>query len=198
MELKLAMLDPSLLLRALDGMTNGIAKEGSQVHFRLSLLRNSLEVDVTPTQNGIIQLAEFIQAEVEVMVASKTDEKVVKVWSMKPAEQSGQRREGEKKLCVYFAGEGCRIGRNCNYSHDWSVVDKKADLCWICGSLQHRKGECPVKHEAAGKAGFRQAQGEQQQQNKSQPIKPKVAAEKGVAEDPKEGSDGKVRTSRSC
>ncbi|CAJ1433252.1 unnamed protein product, partial [Effrenium voratum] len=91
----------------------------------------------------------------------------------------GQRKEGEKKPCVYFAGEGCRMGRNCNYSHDWSLVDKKADLCWICGSLQHRKGECPVKHEAAGKAGFRQAQGEQQQQNKSQPIKPKVAAEKG-------------------
>ena len=30
MELKLAMPDPSLLLRALDSMTNGIAKEGSQ------------------------------------------------------------------------------------------------------------------------------------------------------------------------
>ena len=167
-------------------------KEGSQVHFRLSLLRNSLGVDVAPTQDSIIQLAEFIQAEVEVMVASKADEKVVKVKSMKPTEQSGQRREGEKKLCVYFAGErGCRMGRNCNYSHDWSVVEKKADRCWICGSLQHRKGECPVKHEAAGRNGFRQqqAQGESQQQNKSQqPVKPKVAAEKGVAEDAKEAS----------
>ena len=83
------------------------------------------------------------------------------------------------------------MGRNCNYSHDWSVVEKKADRCWICGSLQHRKGECPVKHEAAGRNGFRQqqVQGESQQQNKSQqPVKPKVAAEKGVAEDAKEAS----------
>ena len=69
-ELKLAMPEPSLLLRALDGMTNAIAKEGSQVHFRLSLLRNSLGVDVSPTQESIVQLAEFIQAEVEVIVAS--------------------------------------------------------------------------------------------------------------------------------
>ncbi|CAJ1454363.1 unnamed protein product, partial [Effrenium voratum] len=154
-------------------MTNGIAKEGSQVHFRLSLLRNSLEVDVTPTQNGIIQHPGRSGGDGGLKDGRESGE------GLEHEAQSGQRKEGEKKPCVYFAGEGCRMGRNCNYSHDWSLVDKKADLCWICGSLQHRKGECPVKHEAAGKAGFRQAQGEQQQQNKSQPIKPKVAAEKG-------------------
>ena len=48
---------------------------GTFVHFRLSLLRNSLGVDVSPTQESIVQLAEFIQAEVEVVVASKPEEK---------------------------------------------------------------------------------------------------------------------------
>ena len=106
-ELKLAMPDPPLLLRALDGMTNGIAKEGSQVH--------SLGVDVSPTQESIVQLAEFIQAEVEVMVASKPEEKGPKVKSMRQAEAQTPRKEGDKKVCGFFAGgRGCKMRKNCN------------------------------------------------------------------------------------
>ena len=79
---------------------------------------------------------------------------------------------------------------NCNYSHDWSAIDRKADRCWICGSLQHRKGECPVKHEAAGRAGTKQGgESQPQQQQQSQQQKPKVAAEKGVVEEQPGGAE---------
>ena len=108
----------------------------------------------------------------EVIVASKPEEKGPKVKSM-------------RKVCGFFAGgRGCKMGKNCNYSHDWSAIDRKADRCWICGSLQHRKGECPVKHEAAGRAGTKQGgESQPQQQQQSQQQKPKVAAEKGVVEE---------------
>ena len=57
-------------------------------------------LDVSPTQESIVQLAEFIQAEVEVMVALKPEEKGPKVKSMRQA----SRKEGDKKVCGFFAG----------------------------------------------------------------------------------------------
>ena len=45
--------DPVLLLATLDRFAAGLAKQSTQVAFRLQVTRAALRVDVAPTENGI-------------------------------------------------------------------------------------------------------------------------------------------------
>ena len=52
----------------------------------------------------------------------------------------------ERRPCKFFAMEtGCRYGKSCRAHHDVASLADAKERCWLCGSKQHRKNDCPTK-----------------------------------------------------
>ena len=50
----------------------------------------------------------------------------------------------KKPLCTYHASDnGCKLGRTCPHAHDQTVVPGAPLKCWTCGSIHHKKQDCP-------------------------------------------------------
>jgi hypothetical protein len=62
-ELKLIVPDPSVLLSALDNITEKVIKKDSRKTFRIETLREQLKIDVLPTSKAVEDLTKFIEAE---------------------------------------------------------------------------------------------------------------------------------------
>ena len=98
--------DPVLLLATLDRFAAGLAKQSTQVAFRLQVTRAALRVDVAPTENGIQQFAESLMAEGEAAfhggsIAPLKD--TVKVKALDgdgggTRDEGGKPREGREKV----------------------------------------------------------------------------------------------------
>ena len=57
--------DPSVLLKAVDDMTEKAIKKDSRKVFRIESIRQEIKVDVIPTMEAVERLTEFIEAELE-------------------------------------------------------------------------------------------------------------------------------------
>ena len=64
-ELEIATPDATLLLGALDKMSELVGKTSNQVAFRMSSTRATLGVDVTPTLETVLSFSDMLTAEAE-------------------------------------------------------------------------------------------------------------------------------------
>ena len=169
-ELHLTLPDPLILMQVLGKAADSLAKHGgTQVSYRLSSVRQELQLDHRPSLGAALEYAEYIQAESEelaLMVGSPAP-KVANVPSGAPIQPpvanppglkamavSGQ-PEGQKGSSLGKAAQpckfwgtagGCRRGESCGYQHSWENLEKK-DRCYVCSAEGHFSKECPTKKE---------------------------------------------------
>ncbi|CAE7267533.1 unnamed protein product [Symbiodinium sp. CCMP2592] len=152
--------DASVLVQGLDQITSQVVKGNSELSFRVSLIRSSLQVDVCPTVDSVTSFSQHLQAEMEqqarlgaVMTPPAVSLKAITSTSSPDAgEASGVAGTGgspparpNNGLCRFFAGDkGCRRGNTCRYPHTWNLLEKggRSKKCLACGSTQHKVKDC--------------------------------------------------------
>ena len=145
---------PDPVLAALEKVT--LVNRGGPQAFRVAQARTLLGLDTTPSVQGIWSYSELL-AEMDTARLMNSEPALVAGTTVGTAagrpsgEASGPKKEGNGAVCRYFSSEhGCRLGKGCKWSHDRDSVEDKAARCWICGSKQHRRAECPVKGGGKG------------------------------------------------
>ena len=151
--------DPALLLKGLNMMTRRVLESHRDIQFRVSLVRNTLSVDTTPTSSSVDQLAAHLLAELE--QCAMTDKRSITTTAKKEVElpklknmeaEAGEKGKGKgkdrekndeeksKQKCRYYLTEGgCRKGRECTWSHEQRDELRR---CYVCGSSQHLAPSC--------------------------------------------------------
>ena len=81
--------DPNLLLKGLNRLTRKILEANKELQFRVSLVRASLMVETTPTEQSVDQLAHHVLAEVDQLALTETS------WSRWSSTKI--RRKGKEK-----------------------------------------------------------------------------------------------------
>ena len=156
-ELGLRMPDPSLLLKALERLTPAL---GSSAAFRVQSFRSQVLIEQAPTEEKVWQLSELLLAEAEEALLLEPSEKGPKKPTIAKADGTAEEAAGEgkgpkgkgkgkqKSACrLRKTDDGCKYGRSCQFQHDsLSPSDKR---CFNCGSLKHRKPDCPRPKAAA-------------------------------------------------
>eukprot|EP00438_Fugacium_kawagutii_P003402 Skav225506 [mRNA] locus=scaffold1721:251833:255717:- [translate_table: standard] len=162
--------DSTLLLRALDPAVTYVGKEDAQAGFRLAQSRVELQVDERPCEASVWSFSQCILAELETMMlrsSSAADSTAqVKIKQLDGANDTKDKPElptpdsggastastGKGKgasielPCKWFKTDaGCRAGKQCKWIHDLDSLPDKSSRCWVCGSKQHRKNDCPVR-----------------------------------------------------
>ena len=150
---------------------------GAQTAYRISTVRQALDLDRRPTPVQTTEFAEVLQAEAEqlVLMRSATSSTAVggaqengkKKELLKAAALSGggfpssgqqqqQRQSGggdgtSKPRCKFWGTTtGCKRGESCTYLHSCEGIQKKG-RCWNCSAEGHMKPECPfLKSDANG------------------------------------------------
>ena len=208
-ELEIATPDATLLLGALDKMSELVGKTSNQVAFRMSSTRATLGVDVTPTLETVLSFSDMLTAEAESLAISdvqpppevKPANQVTKVKAMTAvADEKAEKgvgkaradgRSDEKPCRFWGTDEGCRKGQDCRFKHDWGELEKKG-RCFGCSGTGHSKKDCPT-----GKP--RSKESPEKQAVKSVKEKVTTALAKGDTADagPKTGGSEPVEHSRS-
>ena len=140
--------DPTVLMKGLSRLTKKVMASNPELAFRVSLARNTLQVDSIPTHQSVAKIADHILAEMEQVAHQDRKTKdtgagdSLKIKEMKSFENQGEgkgygkgkgkdkghkgdRQEGltsggEQKCKFYLSDSGCRKGRDCGWSHDQS------------------------------------------------------------------------------
>ena len=86
--------------------------------------------------------------QVDARVAGGNDTSPAAPKEARSPKGAGQAAGGDspKKLCKWFhEAKGCKRGKDCKFTHDWSQVPKqdRADRCMACGAKGHRRDACP-------------------------------------------------------
>ena len=153
-EVGATMPDPALLMKGLNRMMKRLLESNRDLQFRVSLVRNSLAVDVVPTLGTVGQFAKHLLAEVEQLALSdkratsggpKNEAPKVKSLEVEEGEKGkgkGRPEDDRSKCRFYLTDSGCRKGKDCKFSHD-QRDDKKR--CYSCGAIDHFSPSCPRK-----------------------------------------------------
>ena len=165
MEIGATLPDGSLLLRALEPAVQQIAAADTQAAFRLAQSRAALAVDERPSQQAVWSYSQCLLTEAETLILTSTsatslNATPIKVKQLeaglntpspatpsKPADKGKGDASAADKPCRFFVSDaGCRAGNKCKWRHSWDDLKdgSKGDRCWICGSKEHRKTNCPV------------------------------------------------------
>ena len=148
--------DPALLLKGLNRLTRKVVEPNKELQFRISMVRNSLGVDTTPTAVTVGHFATHLLAEIEQVAltekrtgppAAKVEAPKIKAFEVEKSEKGkgrGSERQAEespgKTKCKFYLSEGgCRKGKQCTYSHE--ARDEKR-RCWTCGAVDHMSSSC--------------------------------------------------------
>ena len=157
-EIDTTLPDPTLMVRSLDGPTQGVAAVDSQAAFRLSQMRSQLCLDEKPTQETVYRYSQCVLAEVETLILTRASMTTPKAPSTPPtvkalSQTSPGPTSSPSKICAFWGSDGgCKLGRGCRYVHDWANVSDKSNRCWICSSTLHHRGDCPAR-SAGGSGG---------------------------------------------
>ena len=104
-------------------------------------------------QTTILQFHELLLAEMDALATGSLSmtQDGAKVKALKPSSPT----PGGTPVCRAWDTEGgCRFGRECKFSHDWSSLAEKGTRCWICSGVGHQKAACPFRRgEASGGSG---------------------------------------------
>jgi hypothetical protein len=140
-ELKVAIPDPSNLLKALDAITSKAINGDSKRTFRIESAREEIGVDTITTTAAVNKLVLLVEGELE-ECANSSWTTVSEVRSIKGKGKDGKGKEARKEPCYYFneAEDGCNRGQHCTRYHRKLNQDEKK--CYVCGSSKHMAGEC--------------------------------------------------------
>ena len=157
--------DPSVLLRGLDGLTKRPLLDHTDISFRISMLRYTLEVDTRPTEKGVWDLHSALMSEFEQVAyrggpPSSSSTPFVKAidgtGQPSQAKASGdagsggapslksKAKAGQLPCKFFLTDAGCSKGSACTWSHAFTRKEKQG-RCWTCGSRQHQQASCPIK-----------------------------------------------------
>ena len=139
-------------------MTTLLAQD-SQCNFRVSAFRMNYGVDIKPTESSVSYLYDLLLSEAEQLMYGESLAKpsgVIESPQKPSVKMMATPSKGNGRKCkAWGTPTGCRFGKACKFAHD--DLPDKADRCWICSSLYHRKAECPHKgdttHGAPGGGG---------------------------------------------
>ncbi|CAE7596997.1 unnamed protein product [Symbiodinium sp. CCMP2592] len=166
--------DASVLIQGLDRITTKVVKANSELSFRVSLIRSTLQVDVCPSSQSVTTFLQHLQAEMEqqarlgaalpstggpaALRALGTSDQAMQPPSTPTSPNAQTPPRPSNGLCRFFQGEkGCRRGNNCRYPHTWSLLEKgaRSKKCLACGSTAHKVKECRAPGGALAKAATR-------------------------------------------
>ena len=177
-ELHVQLPDPLVITNLLTKWADHIGRlGGAQTAYRISTVRQALDLDRRPTPVQTTEFAEVLQAEAEQLVLMRSatlstmpsgaQENGKKKELLKAAalsgggfpsggQQSQQRQSGggegtTKPKCKFWGTTtGCKRGESCTYLHSWEGIQKKG-RCWNCSAEGHMKPECPfLKSDTSG------------------------------------------------
>ena len=156
-ELNLALPDLVVLMVTVQCMIDSATKSGgAQMAFRIANVRQELRVDYAVTVEAVMELSEYVQAEVEEVslttpmksqpattnagAAGNQSTTSVKAMASAYGAVDSDDRPPQKLTCKFWkSDEGCKRGSSCTYAHD--NVDMKG-RCFNCGGLRMKK-DCP-------------------------------------------------------
>ena len=150
--------DPTLLVKGLHRLTRKVTESNKELQFRISLVRNSLGIDVAPTDTTALQFAYHLLAEMEqyALTDKRTNkgdpqpkirsfesdktEKDKEKGKGKGKDKGGGGYEEERPRCKFFLSDsGCRKGKECTWVHEIKDGQRR---CWTCGAIDHMSGSC--------------------------------------------------------
>ena len=163
-ELEVALPDGLVLLTVLNKIAEAVGKAGAQASFRISSVRQELQVDVRPHLAKIKQFSEYLQAEAEELSLATALQTSATTNAANPTQQapglkalatSGAKdpvaETGDQKKrsfgapCRFWGTDGGRKkGSSCSYAHSWDGLEKN-NRCFGCSGVGHSKRDCPVK-----------------------------------------------------
>ncbi|CAE7565425.1 GIP [Symbiodinium sp. CCMP2592] len=163
-----AIPDASILLKSVELITAKVMEGNGDIRFRLSLVKNDLQLFSRPTLESVIKYHSHALAEMQqaaparprsspsstAATASTTESLRLKAVttttagtgeSLSPG-SSPTRKTGAKTPCKFFQGDaGCKRGSSgCKYDHTFESKEAKKQKCWECGATSHRRTDCPV------------------------------------------------------
>ena len=207
-ELGVSVPDALVLMQFLGKLADQLHKiGGSQVGYRISSIRQELQVDQQPGLQAVKDFAEYLQAEAEELgllqgvkgststtSTSATTASTVKVAAMTRGDGrvgdgragDGKNGDGRSGRCRFWGTPGgCKRADACTYYHDWEGLSKE-NRCFGCSGEGHQRRDCPYKVLTKdAKDG-----GSGQQQKKT--AKVKATSEKGSPEKSDSGKNGKT------
>ena len=148
--------DPSILLAGVELMVKRVMASHPEVKFRIDLMKNELQLQGRPTQEGVLRLHTHILAELQMIAptslspTTSTALKAIGTGQAGTGEASSptnspKRGQAGKLLCKFFLSKtGCTKGSTCKFDHTFESREEKRARCWGCGSQLHRRNECPV------------------------------------------------------
>ena len=118
------------------------------------------QLDYKPTEDAVIDYAQMILGELEAAVLAMPPLPHAKVAAFQEDNEIPKRKgkskskskAGAKPCWRWSDGSGCRFGLSCSFAHDPLGPGR----CWVCGSSEHMKPQCPY---AGSGSGPEQAQG---------------------------------------
>ena len=163
--------DASVLIQGLDRITTKVVKANSELSFRVSLIRSTLQVDVCPSSQSVTTFLQHLQAEMEqqarlgaalppptgptALRALGASEQAPPSSATPTSPTTTAPTKPSNGLCRFFQGDkGCRRGNTCRYPHTWSLLEKgaRSKKCLACGSTAHKVKECKAPGGSLAKA----------------------------------------------
>ena len=159
-ELGIQLLDPLILVGILGRWSDHLGRLGGpQTVYRMSSLRQDLQLDFIPTNVKVADFAEALQAEAEqlsLMSASPTSTPTASLQDTKKKKEqikaaalrsegsptSNDDGKGKSKCRLWGSTAGCRRGESCAFEHSWDGIQRKG-RCWNCSGEGNMKPECP-------------------------------------------------------
>ena len=163
-ELDVALPDGLVLITVLGKIAEVVGKTGAQASFRISSVRQELQIDIRPQIGKIKQFAEYLQAEAEELSlttaikaastpgATGTGPATSSLKALAAAgateatpEVTDNRKKPQGPACRFWGTDGgCKKGSSCTYAHSWEGLEK-TNRCFACSGMGHSKRDCPVK-----------------------------------------------------
>ena len=160
-EMGVAIPDASILLRSVEVIIARTLDLHGEVKFRLSLVKNELQLQSRPTTDNVIRFYNHALAELQQAAPTRgakpttstttetTKIKAVGNVSGGTGEATSPRspgaRRGGKTPCKFFQSDaGCKRGQQCKFEHTFEGKEAKRSRCWECGATTHRRPDCPV------------------------------------------------------
>ena len=123
--------DASVLVRGLDRITNAVIQGSGELSFRVSLIRSTLQVDVSPSASTVTSFLQHLQAEMEQQArlgatrtggeAAPSLKAITTTYTSTPNPSpdnstSTPTTRPSNGVCKFFAGDrGCRRGNTCRF-----------------------------------------------------------------------------------
>ena len=187
-ELQVTRPDSTLMLVGLRQVVAKVEKENQDFKFRSSTYLNENSLPFQVDEPKLLRLWEYLLGEMREMAAGtnsglfpiaaagfagKGKDKGKGFGKAKGGDDRprsyGQEQEGTGKgkgegkknvVCRFFASQkGCGKGGQCPFWHD--KLSPESGRCFVCGSTDHRSGECPAPRRGKGQAG--EGKGKQRQ-----------------------------------